>query len=57
MNNRVQVNVPGDAAIKFFGEISGINASGNQYAGGPSDLKVGVAKVPNIHWATELQLD
>ena len=48
VNNRVQVNVAGDAAIKFFGEVSGINASGNQYAGGPSDLKVGVAKVPNI---------
>jgi len=32
------VNVAGDVAIKFFGKISGINASGNQYAGGASDL-------------------
>jgi hypothetical protein len=46
VNNLVQVNVPGDAAIKFFGPISGIRASGNQYAGGSSDLKVGVAQVP-----------
>lgn len=55
VNNRVQVNVPGDAAIKFFGEISGVQASGNQYAGGPSDLKFGVTKVPEIHWKTGLR--
>jgi parallel beta-helix repeat protein len=54
LNNRVQVNVAGDAAIRFFGEVSGINASGNQYAGGSSDLKVGVARVPNISVTTEL---
>jgi len=54
VNNRVQVNVAGDAAIRFFGEVSGVNASGNQYAGGPSDLKVGAAKVANIGSATEL---
>jgi parallel beta-helix repeat protein len=54
VNNRVQVNVAGDAAIRFFGEVSGVNASGNQYAGGPSDLKVGAAKVPNIGSPTEL---
>jgi parallel beta-helix repeat protein len=54
LNNRVQVNVAGDAAIRFFGEVSGINASGNQYGGGSSDLKVGVARVPNISVTTEL---
>jgi Protein of unknown function (DUF1565)/Right handed beta helix region len=54
VNNRVQVNVAGDAAIRFFGEVSGVTASGNQYAGGPSDLKVGAAKVGNIGSATEL---
>ena len=54
VNNRVQVNVAGDAAIKFFGKVSGINANGNQIAGGSSDLKIGVAKVPNISLATEL---
>jgi parallel beta-helix repeat protein len=48
-NNRVQVNVAGDTAIKVFGEVSRISASGNQYAGGSSDLKVGVAKVP-VFW-------
>jgi parallel beta-helix repeat protein len=54
VNNRVQVNVPGDAAIKFFGMPSGIKASGNQFAGGPSDLKVGAAKVSSIGSPTEL---
>ena len=54
LNNRVQVNVAGDAAIRFFGEVSGINASGNQYGVGSSDLKVGVARVPNISVTTEL---
>ena len=54
VNNRVQVNVAGDAAIRFFGEVSGIKASGNQYAGGPSDLKDGAAKVANIGSPTEL---
>ncbi len=54
VNNRVQVNVAGDAAIRFFGEVSGIKASGNQYAGGPSDLKDGAAKVANISSPTEL---
>ena len=54
VNNRVQVNVAGDAAIRFFGEVSGIKASGNQYAGGPSDLKDGVARVPNISSPSEL---
>jgi parallel beta-helix repeat protein len=48
VNNRVQVNVPGDAAIRFFGGVSGVTASGNQYAGGPSDLKVGAARVSDI---------
>jgi hypothetical protein len=57
VNNRVQVNVPGDAAIKVFGEISEVKASGNQYAGGPSDLKFGVTKVTEIDWETEMQLD
>src|SRR5580700_5189366 len=33
VDNRVQVNVPGDAAIKVFGDPSGISASGNQFAG------------------------
>jgi len=46
-DNRVQVNVAGDAAIKFFGEDpSSITARGNQYAGGSSDLTFGVTKVP-----------
>jgi parallel beta-helix repeat protein len=54
VNNRVQVNVAGDWAIRFFGEVSGINASGNQYAGGPSDLKVGVTRVGSISLPTEL---
>jgi parallel beta-helix repeat protein len=46
-DNRVQVNVAGDAAIKFFGEEpSSITARGNQYAGGSSDLTFGVTKVP-----------
>ena len=54
VNNRVQVNVAGDAAIRFFGDVSGINASGNQYAGGSSDLTVGVTKVSNISLPTEL---
>jgi hypothetical protein len=57
VNNRVQVNVAGDAAIKFFGNVSGINASGNQYAGGSSDLKVGVTRVANINWTTESPKD
>jgi parallel beta-helix repeat protein len=57
VNNRVQVNVPGDAAIKFFGEITGIKASGNQYAGGPSDLKFGATRVPEVHWETALHSD
>ncbi|HLK14122.1 MAG TPA: DUF1565 domain-containing protein [Fimbriimonadaceae bacterium] len=46
VDNRVQVNVPGDAAIRIFGQIAGITASGNKYAGGRSDLKVGVTQVP-----------
>jgi hypothetical protein len=50
VNNRIQVNVPGDTAIKFFGENSGVTASGNLYAGGPSDLTFGVTRVPDIHW-------
>ncbi len=54
VNNRVQVNVAGDAAIRFFGEVSGIKASGNQFAGGPSDLKDGVARVSNISSPTAL---
>ena len=48
VNNRIQVNVPGDAAIRFFGDVSGISASGNQFAGGPSDLKVGASRVSDI---------
>ena len=44
VNNRVQVNVAGDAAIKVFGPTSGIRATGNQYAGGSSDLKMGFAR-------------
>ena len=54
VNNRVQVNVPGDWAIRFFGQVSGINASGNQFAGGVSDLKIGATKVSNINFATDL---
>jgi hypothetical protein len=54
VNNRVQVNVAGDAAIKFFGQVSAINSRGNQYAGGSSDLKFGVEKVPSISSPTEL---
>jgi parallel beta-helix repeat protein len=54
VNNRVQVNVPGDAAIKFFGPVTGITASGNQFAGGPSDLKTGVTRVASIGSPTEL---
>jgi hypothetical protein len=50
VNNRVQVNVVGDAAIKVFGPMSGIHASGNQYAGGASDLKVGSERVP-VFWS------
>jgi len=49
VNNRVQVNVSGDWAIRFFGEVTGINASGNQFAGGPSDLKTGATKVSSIN--------
>jgi Right handed beta helix region len=45
VNNRVQVNVAGDAAIKVFGPTSGIHATGNLYAGGSSDLKMGFAQV------------
>ena len=45
MHNRVQVNVAGDTAIKVFGPISGIHASGNEYAGGPSDLQMGFEQV------------
>jgi hypothetical protein len=48
-NNRVQVNVAGDAAIKFFGVVSVTSASGNQYAGGSSDLKDGASEVP-LFW-------
>ena len=48
VDNRIQVDVPGDAAIKFFGEITGIKASGNEYAGGPSDLTFGVIRVSSI---------
>jgi parallel beta-helix repeat protein len=54
VDNRVQVNVPGDAAIKVFGAPSGISASGNQFAGGPSDLKIGVQRVPGINWSPNL---
>jgi parallel beta-helix repeat protein len=57
VDNRIQVNVAGDAAIKFFGEVSGITASGNLYAGGPSDLKFGVTRVSNIKWEPELPMD
>jgi parallel beta-helix repeat protein len=48
VNNRVEVNVAGDWAIRFFGEVAGINASGNQFAGGPSDLKTGATRVASI---------
>jgi hypothetical protein len=54
VNNRVQVNVAGDWAIRFFGQVSGITASGNEFAGGPSDLKFGAVKVSNIKLAIEL---
>jgi parallel beta-helix repeat protein len=54
VNNRVQVNVAGDWAIRFFGEVTGITASGNQFAGGPSDLKIGAKQVSNISSPTEL---
>jgi len=54
VNNRVQVNVAGDWAIRFFGEVSAIKANGNQYAGGLSDLKIGAVKVSNIGSPTEL---
>jgi parallel beta-helix repeat protein len=50
VDNRIQVDVPGDAAIRFFGDVSGITASGNVYAGGPSDLKMGVTQVDNIRF-------
>jgi hypothetical protein len=55
VNNRVQVNVAGDWAIRFFGEVTGIKANGNQFAGGPSDLKVGAKKVSGISLPTELR--
>jgi parallel beta-helix repeat protein len=48
VNNRVEVNVAGDWAIRFFGEVTGINASGNQFAGGLSDLKTGATRVASI---------
>lgn len=54
VNNRVQVNVAGDWAIRFFGEVSAIKANGNKYAGGMSDLKIGAVKVSNIGSPTEL---
>jgi parallel beta-helix repeat protein len=54
VNNRIQVNVPGDWAIRIFGPISVINASGNQFAGGNSNLKFGVARVPRIGSTTDL---
>ena len=47
VGNCIQVNVARDAAIKVFGEDPAeITASGNKYAGGPSDLKVGATEVP-----------
>jgi hypothetical protein len=54
VNNRVQVNVPGDAAIKFFGTVTGITASGNLVAGGASDLVIGIRKVSSIDWTPEV---
>jgi parallel beta-helix repeat protein len=49
INNRVQVNVAGDVAIKFFKPVSVTkNSGGNQYAGGPSDLKDGASKVASF---------
>jgi parallel beta-helix repeat protein len=54
IDNRVQVNVAGDAAIRFFGTVTGITSHGNQYAGGPSDLKVGVTRISSISRPTEL---
>ena len=55
-SNRVQVNVAGDAAIKFFGSVTGIKANGNQYAGGASDLKVGAARVANMTVSTDVPI-
>jgi parallel beta-helix repeat protein len=55
LNNRVQVNVAGDWAIRFFGGVTGISASGNEFAGGPSDLKVGVKQVSKISLPPELR--
>lgn len=57
VNNRVQVDVPGDAAIRFFGQVSGIKANGNKIAGGRSDLTDGVVRVANIGSTTELPKD
>jgi parallel beta-helix repeat protein len=48
VNNRLKVNVAGDWAIRFFGQVTGIKSSGNQFAGGPSDLKDGATRVTSI---------
>lgn len=57
VDNRIQVDVPGDAAIRFFGQVSGITSRGNEVAGGKSDLTEGVVRVANIGSTTELPRD
>jgi hypothetical protein len=49
LDNRVQVNVTGDRAIRFFGEVTWKTSTGNRYCGGRSDLTVGATLVP-VFW-------
>ncbi len=57
LNNRVQVDVPGDAAIRFFGPVTVVKSSGNEVAGGKSDLTTGVEIVSSIGSTTEVPKD
>ena len=49
LNNRIQVNVAGDKAIKFFLPVTWKTSSGNSYCGGPSDLPEGATVTP-VFW-------
>jgi Right handed beta helix region len=57
LNNRVQVDVPGDWAIRFFGQVTVVKSSGNEVAGGKSDLTTGVEYVSNVGSITEVPKD
>jgi hypothetical protein len=47
----------GDAAIRFFGQVTVVKSSGNEVAGGRSDLTTGVVTVSNIGFIPELPKD